>query len=155
MFTAPLRADVKAQTVTSKKRKLESEAKESSAGKKAKKDTQSVLTKTNEEEDARSADDSDSDESMAEQEGSSSSENEEDQRASSDSEEDEDDSFDPSKIVHESLLKPREKSHKASSKKKYVPPGETPDQRDLRTIFVGNLSVEIVKKRVRIHYCQC
>jgi len=152
VYTAPLRADVKAQNVTGKKRKLESEAKESSTGKKAKKETQSVLTKTNEEDDTPSADGSDSDESMAEHE--SSSENEEDGRASSDAEEDEDDSFDPSKIVHESLLKPKEKSRKASSKKKYVPADETLEQRDLRTIFVGNLSVEVVKKRVRIHYCQ-
>jgi len=31
---------------------------------------------------------------------------------------------------------------------KYVPKEETPEQRDLRTIFVGNLSVQVAQRRV-------
>ncbi|KIL66799.1 hypothetical protein M378DRAFT_74638 [Amanita muscaria Koide BX008] len=58
-------------------------------------------------------------------------------------------SFEPSKIVHESLKAKKNlaKDQKSSSKKKYVPPEETTAQRDLRTVFVGNLSVEVAKKK--------
>ena len=107
------------------------------AAKKAKKETKSVPKKTKKKKDALAEDDSES----AAEDGPG--------RASSDSEEDEDESFGPSTIVHESLQKSKEKSRKPA-KKKYVPPDETPEQRDFRTVFVGNLSVEVVKKRVRI-----
>ena len=141
--------EVKALNVTSKKRKLDSEKRESStdiAVKRAKKEANSVPKRTKKKKDALSKDDSDSDESVAELK---SPENEYG-RASSDSEEDEDEPFDPNTIVHESLQKSKLKSHKPASKKKYVPPHETPEQRNLRTVFVGNLSVEVAKKRVRI-----
>lgn len=49
--------------------------------------------------------------------------------------------------VHESLTK---KSKKSSRKHKFVPEAETAEQRDARTIFVGNLPAEIVKNRVRL-----
>jgi hypothetical protein len=140
-YAAPPRVEVKAPNVTGKKRKLDPENGESStdiAAKKAKKETKSVPKKTKKKKDALAEDDS---ESVAE-DGPG--------RASSDSEEDEDEPFDPSTIVHESLQKSKEKSRKPVSKKKYVPPDETPEQRDFRTVFVGNLSVEVVKKRVRI-----
>ena len=148
-YAAPPRAEVKALNVTGKKRKLDSEKGESStdiAAKKAKKETKSLPRKTKKKENALAEDDSDSGESVAEQESSKN----DDGRVSSDSEEDEDEPFDPSMIVHESLRKSKEKSHKPTPKKKYVPPDETREQRDLRTVFVGNLSVEVAKKRVRI-----
>ena len=51
------------------------------------------------------------------------------------------------RLVHESLVEKSKLKHK-SKKQKYVPPDETPAQRDQRTIFVGNLSLEIAQKRV-------
>ncbi|KAM6494529.1 hypothetical protein JOM56_010890 [Amanita muscaria] len=68
---------------------------------------------------------------------------------SSNEDEDAGSSFEPSKIVHESLKAKKNlaKDQKSSSKKKYVPPEETTAQRDLRTVFVGNLSVEVAKKK--------
>lgn len=145
---APPRAVVRAQNVTNKKRKLDSEGKENSTGLAAKK-TKTETKSVREEEDTGSGDDSDSDESVADQE-CPETEEQEDGRASSDSEEDENEPFDPSKIIHESLQKSKKKSHKPASKKKYIPQDETPEQRDLRTVFVGNLSVEVAKKRVRM-----
>ncbi|KAF8729363.1 hypothetical protein AX14_006234 [Amanita brunnescens Koide BX004] len=142
---APPRAVVRAQNVTNKKRKLDSEGKENSTGLAAKK-TKTETKSVREEEDTGSGDDSDSDESVADQE-CPETEEQEDGRASSDSEEDENEPFDPSKIIHESLQKSKKKSHKPASKKKYIPQDETPEQRDLRTVFVGNLSVEVAKKR--------
>ncbi|KAF8660915.1 hypothetical protein AX16_001543 [Volvariella volvacea WC 439] len=59
-----------------------------------------------------------------------------------------DDEGDPSKLVHETLRD--KKASKRSSKppkQKYVPPDETSEQRDERTIFVGNLSIEVAEKR--------
>lgn len=56
--------------------------------------------------------------------------------------------FDPSKLVHESVAKGAS-SHSQSKKTKYVPPGETSAQRDARTIFIGNVPVEVMKNRVR------
>jgi nucleolar protein 12 len=47
-----------------------------------------------------------------------------------------------------SIAKPGGKSSR-NRKSKHVPEDETADQRDRRTVFVGNLSVEVVKKRVR------
>lgn len=48
--------------------------------------------------------------------------------------------------VHESLKK---KSKKAAPKPKFIPVDETPELRDQRTIFIGNLPVDIAQKRVR------
>ncbi len=49
--------------------------------------------------------------------------------------------------LHESLTKKEKKRSKKV--KKFVPDAETTDQRDARTVFVGNLPAEIVKNRVR------
>lgn len=68
-------------------------------------------------------------------------------RSDDESESDEED--DPSKLVHESLLK--ENKSKAGAKKKYFPAEETPEQRDARTIFIGNVPTEVVTSRVRVH----
>lgn len=56
----------------------------------------------------------------------------------------------PSTLVHESLLSGSAKSnHRASVRKeKFAPPDESEEQRNLRTIFVGNLSSEVAQKRV-------
>ncbi|KAI8986067.1 hypothetical protein BD414DRAFT_487523 [Trametes punicea] len=61
---------------------------------------------------------------------------------------DSDNEFDPSKLVHESLLKGgQSKGQSRHGKAKYVPPEETPEQRDARTIFVGNVAVAVTKSR--------
>ena len=57
---------------------------------------------------------------------------------------------DPSRLVHESIAKTPKTVKVASTKSKFVPPDETAEQRDARTIFVGNLSVEVAAKRVRL-----
>ena len=56
----------------------------------------------------------------------------------------------PSTIIHESLLTGGTKSNQRTSarKEKYAPPDESEEQRNLRTIFVGNLSSEVAQKRV-------
>ncbi|KAI0696017.1 hypothetical protein BC835DRAFT_917013 [Cytidiella melzeri] len=56
-----------------------------------------------------------------------------------------DEEGDPSKLVHESLL--QGSRSRSSPKKKYVPAEETPEQRVARTIFVGNVPVEVVTSR--------
>ncbi|KAF9465356.1 hypothetical protein BDZ94DRAFT_1254353 [Collybia nuda] len=48
--------------------------------------------------------------------------------------------------VHESLQKEK-KSSRTGPKVKFVPLEETPEQRDQRTIFIGNLSIEVAQKR--------
>lgn len=48
---------------------------------------------------------------------------------------------------HETLQKTNKKKS-ATKKVKYVPEGETREQRDMRSIFVGNLPVAIVKSKV-------
>lgn len=60
------------------------------------------------------------------------------------------DDIDPSSLMHESLLNGNKSKGKAkaSPQKKYVPPDETQEQRNARTIFVGNVSVEVAKSRV-------
>jgi len=68
---------------------------------------------------------------------------------------DSDDSADGGKhrqLVHESLQTSKRGSH-LRPKAKFVPADETPELRDSRTIFVGNLSVEVAQKRVcfRLH----
>ena len=56
---------------------------------------------------------------------------------------------DPAALVHESL-KPGGKSKSRSGKQKYVPEDETPEKRDQRTVFVGNLPLAVASKRVRL-----
>ncbi|KAI0087888.1 hypothetical protein BDY19DRAFT_994771 [Irpex rosettiformis] len=63
----------------------------------------------------------------------------------SDDSEDSDEEGDPSKLVHETLLKGNK--GKSVSKKKYVPEEETSEQRDARTIFVGNVPIETATSR--------
>lgn len=80
-------------------------------------------------------------------------ENEEDSEqnpSSSDAEEDDDEYVPP---VHESLATAAAPDSTPSSKKnkKYVPPDETPDQRDLRTIFVGNVPSQVMTAKVSRH----
>jgi nucleolar protein 12 len=53
----------------------------------------------------------------------------------------------PHPPVHESLQKDK-KHNRAAAKTKFVPADETAERRDQRTIFVGNLSVEVAQKRV-------
>ncbi|KAI0647963.1 hypothetical protein C8Q79DRAFT_906572 [Trametes meyenii] len=61
---------------------------------------------------------------------------------------DSDDEGDPATLVHESLLKDGPpKGQSRNGKAKHVPSEETPEQRDARTIFVGNVAVEITKSR--------
>ncbi|TBU53671.1 hypothetical protein BD310DRAFT_859888 [Dichomitus squalens] len=69
----------------------------------------------------------------------------EDDEASSDS----GDEGHPSKLVHESLQKGGIQTNGQSrhGKQKYIPSVETPEQRDARTIFVGNVAVEVTKSR--------
>ncbi|TFK61546.1 hypothetical protein BDN72DRAFT_849568 [Pluteus cervinus] len=54
---------------------------------------------------------------------------------------------DPSMLVHETAASPK-KTISSRRMIKYVPPGETSEQRDLRTIFVGNLSIEVAQNRM-------
>ena len=61
-----------------------------------------------------------------------------------------DDEGDPSKLVHESLQKGAPpKGQSRHGKSKFIPSEETPEQRDARTVFVGNVAVEVAKSRVR------
>lgn len=61
-----------------------------------------------------------------------------------------DDSDDPSNLIHESL---RAKGPKTGGKRpKYAPPDEAQEQKDARTIFVGNLPPEVAQTRVSEHY---
>ncbi|KAH8104758.1 hypothetical protein BXZ70DRAFT_614196 [Cristinia sonorae] len=58
------------------------------------------------------------------------------------------DEEDSSQLVHESLLKGgKSRSRGKKSSAKFVPEGETSEQRDARTIFIGNVAVEVVKSR--------
>ena len=67
---------------------------------------------------------------------------------SSDSE-DSDDEGEPSDLVHESLVKGGQaKGQSRHGKAKFAPSEETPEQRDARTIFVGNVAIEVTKSRV-------
>lgn len=76
-----------------------------------------------------------------------------DKKADSEDEGDEDE-VDPSTLVHESVKKSSKKSR--GPKVKYVPSEETPELRDQRTVFVGNLPIDVASKKVRallIHCC--
>ncbi|KAK7464220.1 Nucleolar protein 12 [Stygiomarasmius scandens] len=70
------------------------------------------------------------------------------------SEEDDADALPPQ---HESLSskkgKGKDKS-KPKRKEKYIPDGETPVQRDARTIFIGNLSLEVAQKKSHLKALQ-
>ena len=57
---------------------------------------------------------------------------------------------DASHLTHESVAKTPKKIKAVSTKSKFVPPDETTEQRDARTIFIGNLPVEVAQKRVRL-----
>ena len=72
------------------------------------------------------------------------------QTTSSDSEEDDGEYIPP---VHESLIRtPGPDPISSSNKnKKYAPPNETPDQRDSRTIFVGNVPSQVMATKVSWH----
>ncbi|KAH9942888.1 hypothetical protein B0H21DRAFT_695772 [Amylocystis lapponica] len=60
---------------------------------------------------------------------------------------DSDEEGDPSRLVHESLSGGSKRKSSDRAKTKYVPPEETSERRDARTIFVGNVPVEVVKSR--------
>jgi nucleolar protein 12 len=64
-----------------------------------------------------------------------------------------DDDDDHHPLVHESLQKEK-KPNRAGAKTKFVPADETAERRDQRTIFIGNLSVEVAQKRVSPQYGQ-
>ena len=54
-------------------------------------------------------------------------------------------------FIHETLAKeskPKAKKDRGKKKEKWVPEGETSEDRDKRTIFVGNVDVEVVKNKV-------
>ena len=64
-----------------------------------------------------------------------------------------DDEGDPSKMVHESLLKGgAAKDTSRAGKVKHVPTEETTEQRDARTLFIGNVAVEVTKSKVRRYH---
>ncbi|KIP03853.1 hypothetical protein PHLGIDRAFT_37234 [Phlebiopsis gigantea 11061_1 CR5-6] len=63
-----------------------------------------------------------------------------------DSDDSDADEGDLSKLVHESVASGG-KAKSASAKVKFVPSEETTEQRDARTVFVGNVPVEVVKSR--------
>ena len=61
-----------------------------------------------------------------------------------------DEEGDPTQMVHESLLKgSASKATSQNGKTKYVPTEETTEQRDARTVFIGNVAVEVTKSRVQ------
>lgn len=95
-----------------------------------------------------SSEEDDEDEEGAEEKADQSEEEEASTREVPDKSEDSgsDDEGDPAKLVHETVS--GAKSHKPT-KRKIVPSDETPEQRDLRTIFVGNVPVDVVKSKVR------
>lgn len=57
----------------------------------------------------------------------------------------EDESEADEELVHESV---KPKSKKKEKAKKYIPINESQADRDRRTIFVGNLSLEVAKSKV-------
>ncbi|KAI0927057.1 hypothetical protein AcV5_007696 [Taiwanofungus camphoratus] len=58
------------------------------------------------------------------------------------------DEGDPSRLIHESLSRRNmSRSNGQSTKTKYIPQDETPERRNARTIFIGNVPVEVVKGR--------
>ena len=100
-------------------------------------------------EESESEDEEDGGEGVGEDSGADDkSDSDEEEDATSDS----DGEGDPSKLVHESLQKGAQtKGQSRHGKQKFVPSKETPEQRDARTVFVGNVAVEVTKSRVRVH----
>lgn len=41
---------------------------------------------------------------------------------------------------------------KAQKKVKYIPPDESPAQRDARTVFIGNVPIAVVKSKVTLYF---
>ena len=69
------------------------------------------------------------------------------------SESESDSDFDTSAIPQHESLDPKNKERKRQkkgAKMKYVPEGETKEQRDARTIFIGNLPVKVVHSKVSL-----
>ncbi|KAF7768321.1 hypothetical protein Agabi119p4_7564 [Agaricus bisporus var. burnettii] len=62
-------------------------------------------------------------------------------------EDDNDSEADSSTLIHESLTDKSKSKSGRGSKQKYVPSDETPAQKDRRTIFVGNLPLQVAQKR--------
>ncbi|PCH40182.1 hypothetical protein WOLCODRAFT_116843 [Wolfiporia cocos MD-104 SS10] len=61
---------------------------------------------------------------------------------------DSDDEGDPSKLVHETLANgTKPKNSGRSTKVKTTPPDETPERRNARTLFVGNVPIDVAKSR--------
>lgn len=69
-----------------------------------------------------------------------------DDKSSDSDTEDEDEDVDPTTLVHESVKKSSKKAR--GPKVKHVPSEETPELRDQRTVFVGNLPLEVASKKV-------
>ncbi|WVR03809.1 hypothetical protein IAU60_000805 [Kwoniella sp. DSM 27419] len=67
-------------------------------------------------------------------------------------EDDEDEDDDDEALVHESVkAKAEKKAKKGKTLGKYTPPGETPGDKDRRTVFVGNLPIEAAKEKSILH----
>lgn len=110
------------------------------------------------EDDADDSEDEDEQEDEQEDETEDEDEDEDEERTGQDAADDSDDEGDPSRLVHESLLKGGEKGNKGQSKEwktKNPPSDESPAQRDARTVFVGNVAIEVVKSRVCLNGCFC
>ncbi|KAF9077008.1 hypothetical protein BDP27DRAFT_1254983 [Rhodocollybia butyracea] len=71
----------------------------------------------------------------------------EDMETEEDASSDDDDEEDKSPPVHESLTKKQRTKKVPKPKTKYAPADETVERRNARTIFVGNLSVEVSQKK--------
>ena len=58
---------------------------------------------------------------------------------------------DASQLVHETIVKnvKRDKTRSRHAHHHHVPPDETKEQRDARTIFLGNVPMEVAKSKVR------
>lgn len=66
-------------------------------------------------------------------------------------EESEEDDDEDEELVHESVKAAKDKKQRDRGRAaKYVPPNETSADRDRRTIFVGNLPVDVAKVKVRL-----
>lgn len=59
-----------------------------------------------------------------------------------------DEDVDPGTLVHESLQKSAKKKNSRTPKVKVIPADETSEQREQRTIFVGNVALEVASKKV-------
>lgn len=79
------------------------------------------------------------------------SEEDDDMEMEEDASSDDDDEEVKSPPVHESLTKKQHTKKVSKPKTKYAPSDETVERRNARTIFVGNLSVDVSQKKVGIH----